>query len=204
MSYRRKSSRNSVKRKKRKLFFSELVVSRPYQYYFGRDQLKETYPDQFDDDYSYYRFPESRRDFYNKDFGRESSNVPDYYRDNVMATAFAERYPKVNQSSRKLNKIMSRLRKANEHQGIERFAESMDVNLYNNILDELENREVLPYSTNLGKRRVEFISGGGGGFSRFGKFDLGKDETREEEGLGRRVGKYRFGRSGKRNFRKRK
>jgi hypothetical protein len=204
MSYRRRSKRNSTISKKRKLFLSEAVASGPYQYYYGKDQLRETYPYKFDDDYSYYRFPETRREFYNKDFGRESFNVPDYYRDNPLATAFVERYPKVDSSIHKKIKSSTRTRRANEHQGIERFTESMDVDLHDHILYELENVEEMPDATKPERRSTQFISGGGGGFSRFGKYELGKDEIWEEEGLGRRVGKNRFGRSGRRKFRKRK
>ena len=208
MRSKRKSRRlfQAIKKKKRKLFSSEPVHSTPYQYYYGRDQLKETYPDKIDDDYSYYHFPETRRDYYNKDFGRESFNIPDYYKENPFASAFVERYPAT--SYRKRNFLIqnssSRYLRANEHQGIDRFRDSMDAAIYNNMLDELENNEQLPDAVRNRKKYPEYFGNGGGGFSRFGKYDEGKDEMLAEEGLGRRAGRNRYGKSGRRIFRKRK
>lgn len=193
------SSRN---KRKSRLFLTEPVFSAPYQYYHGRDQLKETYPDKFDDDYSYYHFPESRREFYDKDFGRESYNVPEYYRENPFASAFVERYPKP--KTKKSPIPTSFFRRADERYGIDRFRESMDEKIYENIIDELSDESNLPDATLTGNRRAEYFGNGNGGFSKFGNYEVGADEMREEEGQGRRLGKSRFGRAGKRKFGKRK
>jgi hypothetical protein len=207
MSHRKNIRR--IRRRKlsgNKLYFSEPVVSGQFQYYYGRDQLKDTYPDRYDDNYSYYNFPESRRDFYNKDFGRESFNVPDYYRENPFATAFAERYPSVGKMRKRDYRavIIPKSRLANEHQGLQRYRDSMDTSIYENILDDIQHENEMPDAVNTNNHAIEFFGRSGGGFSRFGKYDDGKDETFEQEGSGRRFGKFKFGRSGKRIFRKRK
>jgi hypothetical protein len=87
----RTRKKNSEKRERRRYNSAQRKSNNPesnsaYEYYYGNKQLDENYPRGYDDtDYSYYHFPESREEFYNKDFGRESFNVPQYYNNDVMA-----------------------------------------------------------------------------------------------------------------------
>jgi hypothetical protein len=147
------------------------------------------------------------------DYSDQLPRIPQYYQQDPFASAVIDRYAPLPvykkifslPKKKKLTPDGTSLRRVslNEKNGLLRYRDSMDAGNWLQMHDQMTNQE---WSTRYDEQnsRPEFFSGSGRGFSRFGRYDEGRNEMKEETGWGSREAKRYFKRAGKHSKRKRK
>lgn len=175
--------------------------------------IKEEYETPFHEEWNGHVENENVPRGFRGDYSDQLPRIPDYYHQEPFASAVIDRYatrPVYKRlfslpEKKKVTEPVSSLRRVplNDRNGLLRYRDSMDAASWLHMHDQMTNQE---WSTRYDEQNShpQFFSGSSAGFSRFGRYDEGRDEMKEETGWGRREAHRIFKRAGKHSKRKRK